>query len=70
VETNPSNIRIFPTNICIEPLALCHQVIKMDVRMQMFTDVRWVGSHPLHKGLLIFETNRTGLWGVFLQKWS
>jgi len=49
VETNPSNICIFSTDIRIwqnKLLAEYLEAIKIDVRIQMFMDVRWVVFHP------------------------
>ncbi len=54
VETNPSNIRISPMDICIQPLSQYHQAIKTDVCIRMFTDVRWVDFHPLFPEQITF----------------
>ncbi len=46
VENNLTSIRIFYTDICISrPLTSWYfaDSIDMDVRIQMFADVRWVG---------------------------
>jgi hypothetical protein len=46
VETNPSNIRIFPTDIRFPPPHGTTLKLLIQMLIQMFTDVRWVGFLP------------------------
>jgi hypothetical protein len=59
VENNPTNIRIFPTNIHLSPQGTALTAL-LRMSIQMLPDVRWVGFLPpfiLLKVIQLFNTD-------------
>jgi len=60
VETNPSNIPIFPVDIRKNKLLVkYHEAIKTDVHIQMFMDVSWVDFHHFLQFSAMLQSDNT-----------